>query len=894
MKITASYALLLGTVAALLLMLTPGGAKAQSTLNPPTNLTATPGVGAVYLEWTPPPAAEYHFVAWRPVGANPADAQIHPADAAGETAITGLLPQRTYQFSVIAGRWERSATNYIPRWSDWTPWVTAPALDRPFEGTPTSRLNVGDSIESSSTSASAPVKLTLTIGNLPEDMRAGSSIELYLEDDFDVPDTIYRGSVYFTVENPLTDATNNGGRVYPTDPIYIDTDGHFTADKDDYAIQVAIPDMNTTDSAAFDGFNGPEVGQTLKLVFTKEAGIKNHSEAGTHSAGYSVLGHNDDTNDGPEVVLNTLSTVAKISLSDVDNTRGYELTVTGTGFNNGTSAAVHVLADDDVPQDLAAMVAAGGATEAQACSLILTRGQRAGIATVGSDDTVAVTFEVTVPIFKPGYQNFLCMVDGEGRRSDTDVEQFELEPFIRVSPANVSVGDMVTVHAQDYPTEGAGFTSLKIAGVVVWPRRAVNQRYPDNYVSSLAPASIGNDGSTTITFDMPGSISDIPLEGTVRIDAQWGGTITDGTMTNSGIASGGVSEDARITIITPGQEPTPHPAQPTIAVRDGAVGEVIVDFQTGTAKTRVGWANIDEVRAAQAAGDWLAAFTFTDQSRSPYTVKRLAPGVLYAFIVGSLPNDGATVWSDWQFHMTAAAPAPTPAASPTAATIDRLSAADLPGLLPSVADIAGLATETVADNPVIKEVVLAGVCTGGAASDCTYKDVEGEGAFIEDSAGFSAGYKRWSWGGGLLNVYSVAGSRAYFTLTWVSLYDTPEQARAQVGALNDYDRKALNDSIDEVIQELQLPARPVNVISVTDTDAPALGDYAATKDYTISGSTAIMDVRELRFVRGRAVARAIVVGVFKRTDAASTRTLAQIIAKRIEPFMTAPTPTPQP
>ena len=91
MKITASYALLIGTVAALLLMLTPGVAGAQSTLNPPTNLTATPGAGVVYLEWTPPPDAELHFVAWLPVGANPADAQIRPADAAGETAITGLL-----------------------------------------------------------------------------------------------------------------------------------------------------------------------------------------------------------------------------------------------------------------------------------------------------------------------------------------------------------------------------------------------------------------------------------------------------------------------------------------------------------------------------------------------------------------------------------------------------------------------------------------------------------------------------------------------------------------------------------------------------------------------------------------------------------------------------------
>ena len=38
-----------------------------------------------------------------------------------------------------------------------------------------------------------------------------------------------------------------------------------------------------------------------------------------------------------------LRTDAKISLSDVDNKRGYEMTVTGSGFNNGTTASVYVL-----------------------------------------------------------------------------------------------------------------------------------------------------------------------------------------------------------------------------------------------------------------------------------------------------------------------------------------------------------------------------------------------------------------------------------------------------------------------------------------------------------------------------------------------------------------------
>ena len=458
--------------------------------------------------------------------------------------------------------------------------------------------DVGDSIESSSTSANATVKLTLTIGNLPENMLGGSSIELYLEDDFKVPDTIDRGSVYFTVDNCRTAATNNGGRVYATDPIDIDTDGHFTADKDDYAIQVVIPDMNTTDHDDFREFNAPEMGQTLKLVFTKDSGIKNASEAGTHSVAYAVLGPNDSTNDGPNAPIDDdgrpenhytkldgvansgapLSTVGKISLSDVDNIRGYDLTVTGTGFNNGTSAAVHVLhAPDPYPawwnslscleknavagssdaagsgycQSWASLNATqqaavraisllgGGAAESTFCRYIIREGHRAGIAEVGSDDTVAVEFEVTVPIFGPGNTNYLCMVDGEGRSSATDVEVFTLEPSIRVSPTSASVGDTITVSAQDYPNPGANFTSLEIANqVVFWSGNTPGERV--NIVRVSADA-ISPDGSATATFELPDSVSGIPLEGAIRIYATWGNVSEDANIILTGSTTLGLS-----------------------------------------------------------------------------------------------------------------------------------------------------------------------------------------------------------------------------------------------------------------------------------------------------------------------------------------------------------------
>ena len=573
MKITASYALLLGTVAALLLMLAPGDAKAQAAVDTPANLTATPRLGVVYLEWTPPPAAEYHFVAWLPVGTNPADAQIRPFGAAGQAVITGLLPEQTYHFAVIAGRWEWSPANYGPKWSGWTQWVTTTPAGYPPS------LPADDGIASSSASASHTVKLTLTIGNLPMNMAAGSSIELYLEDDFKVPDSIDPGNVYFAVTNPWTTATNAGGRVYTADPIAIANADHYGGD-DDWAVRVFLPDMNTAEG--FDGFQGPMAGHTLQLVILKSGGIKNPIEAGTHSVGYSVLRPNAAANAGPQVQVGTVATVAKIHISDHANTRGYALTVTGAGFNNETSAAVHVLhAVDPYPAwwdsttcaEMNAIVGQsggsadaegygycqpwarlnatqqakvrsvplrrGGPAEATFCRHIIREGHRAGIARVGSDHRVAVTFEVTVPIFGPGNTNYLCMIDGEGRSSETDVEVFTLEPSIRVSPTSASVGDTITVSAQDYPNPGANFTSLEIANrVVFWSGNTPGERV--NIVKVSADA-ISPDGSATATFELPDSVSGIPLEGAIRIYATWGNVSEDANIILTGSTTLGLS-----------------------------------------------------------------------------------------------------------------------------------------------------------------------------------------------------------------------------------------------------------------------------------------------------------------------------------------------------------------
>ena len=243
----------------------------------------------------------------------------------------------------------------------------------PFAGTPTPTMDpatptpttppgvaAGDMIKSDSKTASGSPELKLTIASLGMDLAVGSSIVVYLEDDFAEPDSVPMSSVYLVAEGgtgKVPDKTGNGSRVYVTSPVKIKTGAYFDEDKKDIAIRVLVPDMCTTDTTDCQTSDGPKMGQKMTLVIESDSGIKNPSEAGTHSVFFdlvgsadpypsasNVRGRNDAMRAADPSTERTVNTVAKITLSDVDNKRGYEMTVTGSGFNDGTTAGVYVLA----------------------------------------------------------------------------------------------------------------------------------------------------------------------------------------------------------------------------------------------------------------------------------------------------------------------------------------------------------------------------------------------------------------------------------------------------------------------------------------------------------------------------------------------------------------------
>ena len=420
-------------------------------------------------------------------------------------------------------------------------------------GTDPAAAGPGDSISVDSTVARASVRIQLVIAQLPTTLDAGSSIVLYLEDDYDVPSNIGTRDAWFTVSGaPASgnagDRQADAGRHYP-DYIEIDVDNYFGGD-DDTHIQVYIPDMAYGDTPGVSrGFQGPVAGETLTLTIHKNAGIKNPSEIGSHSRGYSILATDDAIPSTPQYRLPDAKLFGKLSLSTDRGRPGQVVTVSGSGFNNGVSALLYMkhYADDangnpTAGQWIAPAAGARGTlssrgdpnaaiadaaavaanctnarrigqsgecplaigdvmTPTETCIDIIDNGALLGHNIVGRDDRVDLEFTVANPPFRPGSKNLLCMQDGAGGTSGDDVEHFTLlpplpvvvalDPSIRVAPNPVNAGDAVTVLAEGFPA-GAIFRWLEVAGERVDP-------------DSANP--LGSNGKGSLTFTMPGNRS---------------------------------------------------------------------------------------------------------------------------------------------------------------------------------------------------------------------------------------------------------------------------------------------------------------------------------------------------------------------------------------------------
>ena len=261
----------------------------------------------------------------------------------------------------------------------------------------------------------------------PSALNIDDSIVLVLDDKFTVPDSIPTGAVFFREQG----GPSGGARVNAS--VTIDEEDDDLTGDDSHTIRIYVPDMNPADDKAHGVTSAP-----FGIVIDKAAGIKNPTEGEkTYAIGYQLLtgtaGYESDgtqmfANDG-SASLGTLddskvAVRAKVSLDDPNNKRGYELTITGSGFNKDSSATAYVLKDQSATPD---------------CATVISDGESIGSGTVGGDHKVVITSEVTGGSkgdFSPGETNYICIRDDNAptRRISSAAKAFELQHSIAVEP----------------------------------------------------------------------------------------------------------------------------------------------------------------------------------------------------------------------------------------------------------------------------------------------------------------------------------------------------------------------------------------------------------------------------------------------------------------------------
>ena len=295
--------------------------------------------------------------------------------------------------------------------------------------------------------------------------------------------------------------------------VEIDDGGDLNGEDNAVVISARIPDMKDGDDTGY-----PLAGQTLIMVVSRDADIKNPSEAGKHDNGFSIIPGTVDRAEAAQIENigagkyanddGELTTAAKISLSADDGGRGASLKITGSGFNDGTTASVEVLQDTDgmvmVDDD-------AGGMRAISCEDVLADGISLGSATVGSNNEFELDITVHQDQFTKGSLNYICAKDNEAPDNQfaEAPKVFELTKSLTVSPADVSSGDEVTIKPRDFP---GILSTVNLGGSKVYDASDDEDDKKTGDEPSKNDFDVDEDGSSDFVFDMPGGLS-----GTVQV-----------------------------------------------------------------------------------------------------------------------------------------------------------------------------------------------------------------------------------------------------------------------------------------------------------------------------------------------------------------------------------------
>ena len=197
---------------------------------------------------------------------------------------------------------------------------------------------------------------------------------------------------------------------------------HDLSDKnalDNIEYQILVPDMNGTS----DGAPGIAAGATVTVVISTGAGITNATEGGDKGP-IGVFTSKQTT-----LASGTVTVQRSLALSSYASNRNKPLTVTGSGFQNGTTATVYLDNNNGLRQTLVSVP-------------------------VASNDTFEAQISVNVPPFVAGTGNMIFVEDGNQPPFKAGPVRFEVEGLLTVSPTSAAVGDEVDITLDDWPMNG--------------------------------------------------------------------------------------------------------------------------------------------------------------------------------------------------------------------------------------------------------------------------------------------------------------------------------------------------------------------------------------------------------------------------------------------------------
>jgi hypothetical protein len=296
----------------------------------------------------------------------------------------------------------------------------------------------------------------------PSDLLTGlDTITIQFEDDVGVPEVLDPATISIIASHGTNRAAGVTGTVTGTmvaNPISVSTE-KVGVPADETEITLMLPDMATGEDGnqgiLGDGGRGWSV---VTVVINQTAGLTNPTE-GTKDYGVKVKTNKN----GTFVSSEKYNIPRELILSNGSANRGRTITVTGRGFENGTTATVWL----DLRRD--------GILGTEDGILDTEKETVLGQAIVQSDDTFTVSFVVNVPPFVRGIKNHIRAKDGqsppnvdEGDGPFFSPATFFVDGLLKLTPKEVAIGDTVVATIKDWPgDDGQKVTTFAVGGVPI-------------------------------------------------------------------------------------------------------------------------------------------------------------------------------------------------------------------------------------------------------------------------------------------------------------------------------------------------------------------------------------------------------------------------------------------